>query len=778
MDTYSSGEDLIIKTRKPYTITKQRERWTEEEHNRFLEALKLYGRAWQRIEEHIGTKTAVQIRSHAQKFFSKLEKEAHSKGVPIGQAIDIDIPPPRPKRKPHNPYPRKTYTAAPTLQVGTRDVKTPKPVSSLRCKQLLDLEKEPISEKLDGDEKLTNTKENQDDNCSEVFTLQQEAHCSSVSSVNKNSIPKPLGLRNSCTFRDFVPVLKEVANQDETYESHVTVELKGNEKIDKPDAKQAFQDNGTSKASTLENSSRGHEMSVQGEKTNGFKDALQTDEMQATLNYPRHVSVHILDESLGAGTQSPSDMPMQESIFHPTGEVHVNPNLFTNSAASATNEHQSNVPSSTHPSFPSFHPPFTPIHQNQDDYRSILHISSTFSNLVVSTLLQNPAAHSAASFAATFWPYASVGNFADSPACPQGGFPSRQMNSAPSMAAVAAATVAAATAWWAAHGLLPLCAPLHAAFTCPPSTTAVPSMDPGQAPAAKTERKENTTPNPPLDDHQLEPEYSEALQAQDSASKSPVVSTSDSEEGASAKLNAGSKAAEHGKAAEENMLNDSDKTKNRKQVDRSSCGSNTPSSSEVETDALEKHEKGKEESKEDDPNQPAADCSTRRTRSSINVSDSWKEVSEGVKSKCLDGLAFQALFSREVLPQSFSPPYDMKDMPQKDNTEVDKQNGKDKDGGDASTLDLNTKTWGSCCGEQEVENIAMCRGEKNGEEGLLTFAIGHGKLKSRRTGFKPYKRCSVEAKENRLVNSSNQTEEKGPKRIRLEGEASNFRDLM
>ncbi|MFQ6637151.1 hypothetical protein Gotur_013781 [Gossypium turneri] len=41
-------EDL--KQRKPYTITKQRERWTEEEHNRFLEALKLYGRAWQRIE--------------------------------------------------------------------------------------------------------------------------------------------------------------------------------------------------------------------------------------------------------------------------------------------------------------------------------------------------------------------------------------------------------------------------------------------------------------------------------------------------------------------------------------------------------------------------------------------------------------------------------------------------------------------------------------------------------------------------------------------------------
>ncbi|KAF6167089.1 hypothetical protein GIB67_041344 [Kingdonia uniflora] len=61
-----------LQERKPYTITKQRERWTDDEHNRFLQALKLYGRAWQRIEEHIGTKTTVQIRSHAQKFFSKV----------------------------------------------------------------------------------------------------------------------------------------------------------------------------------------------------------------------------------------------------------------------------------------------------------------------------------------------------------------------------------------------------------------------------------------------------------------------------------------------------------------------------------------------------------------------------------------------------------------------------------------------------------------------------------------------------------------------------------
>lgn len=105
--------------------------------------------------------------------------------------------------------------------------------------------------------------------------------------------------------------------------------------------------------------------------------------------------------------------------------------------------------------------------------------------------------------------------------------------------------------------------------------------------------------------------------------------------------------------------------------------------------------------------------------------------------------------------------------------EEDKQNGNVKDG-DASLLDLNSKSWGgSCFGHQEVEKSAFCKGVNNGVEGLLTIGLGQGKLKARRTGFKPYKRCSVEAKENRVVNTGgNQSEEKGPKRIRLEGEAS------
>ncbi|BFG22306.1 hypothetical protein CerSpe_085800 [Prunus speciosa] len=442
MEPNSSREDLVIKARKPYTITKQRERWTHEEHNKFLEALKLYGRAWQRIEEHIGTKTAVQIRSHAQKFFSKLEKEAHVNGVPIGQSIGIDIPPPRPKRKPSNPYPRKSCSAASTcatLHVGAKVGKLLSSVSSSRYKQVVDLEKEPLHERPFGEEKA-------------------------------NNVENQVALGNACTFRDA------------TNESHVTIKLKGNQNLKKIDAKMIVGDTGTSGAPKLGNTNNAFQKElVQGEK---------------------------------------------------------------------------------------------------------------FSSITVSSLLQNPAAHSAASSTAAFWPYANAKNREDPP----------------SMAAIAAATVTAATAWWAVHRLLPV----QTDFSCSPISMTgvpVPSMDTGQAPPAKRERGESSLQIPSLRDQQLDSKHTEAVEAQHS---NIAKANTDNEKD----------------VASTEEVHDSNHAKSRKQVDRSSYGSNTPCDSEDETAAIEKNEKGKEELKEPNTSHPAAESSQRRSRCVSNMYDSWKEVSE------------------------------------------------------------------------------------------------------------------------------------------------------
>ncbi|KAF8396642.1 hypothetical protein HHK36_018266 [Tetracentron sinense] len=90
-------DDSGKKVRKPYTITKSRESWTDEEHDKFLEALQLFDRDWKKIEDFVGSKSVIQIRSHAQKYFLKVQKNGTT----------AHVPPPRPKRKATHPYPQK-----------------------------------------------------------------------------------------------------------------------------------------------------------------------------------------------------------------------------------------------------------------------------------------------------------------------------------------------------------------------------------------------------------------------------------------------------------------------------------------------------------------------------------------------------------------------------------------------------------------------------------------------------------------------------------------------
>ncbi|XP_076953779.1 protein REVEILLE 6-like isoform X2 [Bidens hawaiensis] len=110
----SSADDASKKIRKPYTITKSRESWTEPEHDKFLEALQLFDRDWKKIEAFIGSKTVIQIRSHAQKYFLKVQKSGTHE----------HLPPPRPKRKAAHPYPQKAAKSAPLVSNAAASFQT------------------------------------------------------------------------------------------------------------------------------------------------------------------------------------------------------------------------------------------------------------------------------------------------------------------------------------------------------------------------------------------------------------------------------------------------------------------------------------------------------------------------------------------------------------------------------------------------------------------------------------------------------------------------------
>ena len=50
-------------------------RWTKDEHEKFLDGIRIYGKEWKKIASMIDTRTVVQIRTHAQKYFQKLAKK-------------------------------------------------------------------------------------------------------------------------------------------------------------------------------------------------------------------------------------------------------------------------------------------------------------------------------------------------------------------------------------------------------------------------------------------------------------------------------------------------------------------------------------------------------------------------------------------------------------------------------------------------------------------------------------------------------------------------------
>ena len=56
-------------------------RWTEEEHQKFIDGILQYGNEWKKVQQVIGSRSSTQARSHAQKFFLKIKKIIQSNNV-------------------------------------------------------------------------------------------------------------------------------------------------------------------------------------------------------------------------------------------------------------------------------------------------------------------------------------------------------------------------------------------------------------------------------------------------------------------------------------------------------------------------------------------------------------------------------------------------------------------------------------------------------------------------------------------------------------------------
>jgi len=69
--------------------------WTSEEHIRFVQAVRTFGKNWKMITEFIGTRSRAQVGSHAQDFRTQIRKYPNLLGSDILPILETGARGPR-----------------------------------------------------------------------------------------------------------------------------------------------------------------------------------------------------------------------------------------------------------------------------------------------------------------------------------------------------------------------------------------------------------------------------------------------------------------------------------------------------------------------------------------------------------------------------------------------------------------------------------------------------------------------------------------------------------
>jgi MYB-related transcription factor LHY len=70
----------MVKKKVPKDGSHKAEKWTSEEHQQFIEAVRAHGKNWTKVAEMIPTRDRPAIASHSQQFRKKCHKDPNIEG--------------------------------------------------------------------------------------------------------------------------------------------------------------------------------------------------------------------------------------------------------------------------------------------------------------------------------------------------------------------------------------------------------------------------------------------------------------------------------------------------------------------------------------------------------------------------------------------------------------------------------------------------------------------------------------------------------------------------